>query len=73
MLTLIKGSWSQKRSLPCFIVSSDLVVVPEHVVAPDDGQGQHQGEEEHQQGRGHEAEHRAGERRQAGAAATKHS
>ena len=49
------------------------MVVPEHVVAPDDGQGQHQGEEEHQQGRGHEAEHRAGERRQAGAAATKHS
>lgn len=48
-------------------------MVPEHVVAPDDGQGQDQGEEEHQQGRGHEAEHRAGERRQAGAAASKYS
>lgn len=52
-----------------------LVVVPEHVVAPDDGEGQDQGEQEYQQGRGHEAEHRAGERRQPGAAPcpSKHS
>ena len=54
---------------------SDLVVVPEHVVAPDDGEGQDQGEQEHQQGRGHEAEHRAGESCQPGAApsTSKHS
>ena len=34
-----------------------LVVVPEHVVAPDDGEGQDQGEEEHHQRAGDEAEY----------------
>ena len=49
-------------------VWADLVVVPEHVVPPNDGEGQDRGEQEHQQGRGNEAEHRAGESRQSGAA-----
>ena len=49
------------------------MTLSEHVVAPDDGEGEDQGEQEHQQGRGHEAENRAGERLETWAAASKHS
>ena len=49
------------------------MTLPEHVVAPDDGEGEDQGEQEHQQGRGHEAENRAGERLETRASASKHS